>query len=78
MNSRSWRSNLDGVFRSRRCLVPMNSFYEWQQRATAKVTHYIKLSDPKMFACAGLWNRSVLADGNEIESFTILTCEPTN
>lgn len=63
------------ALRERRCLVPMNGFYEWQQRAKAKVRHYIKLRDPSMFAVAGLWSASRLLDGRRVRSFTILTCE---
>jgi putative SOS response-associated peptidase YedK len=63
------------ALRERRCLVPMNGFYEWQQRAKMKIRHYIKLRDPRMFACAGLWSVSKLLDGRRLASFTILTCE---
>ena len=43
-------------FRRKRCLVPADGFYEWQQAADAKVPHYICRQDRKVFAFAGLWD----------------------
>ncbi len=62
-------------FRSRRCLIPADGFYEWQKRLSGKQPYYFNMKDGKVFALAGLWDewRQV---GNGLESCTILTTEP--
>ena len=44
------------AFRHRRCLVPVDGFYEWQQRET-RIPYHIRMSDTAVFAFAGLWER---------------------
>lgn len=82
INARAETVATNGYFRSafrrRRCLVPMNGFYEWAQLPTGKVPHFIHLLNEELFAAAGLyewWNSS---DGSEIQSFTIITFEPND
>src|SRR5690349_6480467 len=47
--------------RRRRCLIPTDGFYEWQQSATGgkskKQPFYIHRPDNRPFAFAGLWER---------------------
>ncbi|WP_298721124.1 SOS response-associated peptidase [uncultured Ferrovibrio sp.] len=61
------------AFRQRRCLVPADSFYEWQaiEGHKAKQPWRIGLKGGGLFAFAGLW-QSEAAFGNA-ECFTILT-----
>lgn len=64
------------AFKQRRCLVPVDGFYEWQ--ATGKKTkqpHLIRLKDGRPFALAGLWEQWTAPDGELVESFTILTTD---
>lgn len=62
---------------TRRCLVPMRGFYEWQPAGARKVRHFIHMKDEPVFACAGLWDRWGAPDGaSALESFTIIVCEP--
>ena len=44
------------AFRHRRCLVPADGFYEWQQRGT-RIPYHICMPDRSVFAFAGLWER---------------------
>ncbi|KPJ91877.1 MAG: hypothetical protein AMS18_08490, partial [Gemmatimonas sp. SG8_17] len=62
-------------FKSRRCLIPADGFYEWQKRASGKQPYYFKMNDGKVFAFAGLWDEWWRA-GTSLESCTILTTEP--
>lgn len=66
------------AFRQRRCLVLADGFYEWQQQEDKKQKQpfYFRLSDGQPFAFAGLWEHWKGADGEEIESCTLLTTEP--
>jgi putative SOS response-associated peptidase YedK len=44
-----------GAFQRRRCLVPVDNFYEWKKTATAKQPYAIALADPGLMTLAGLW-----------------------
>ena len=64
------------AYKYRRCLVPVNEFYEWQALPTGKQPHYITVQNVGVIAFTGLWERwTVKASGEVIDSFTILTCE---
>lgn len=64
------------AFRSRRCLVPADGFFEWSGAARARRAHYFTLADGSPFAFAGLWDRWLAPDGSELDSCTILTTGP--
>ena len=59
---------------SKRCLVPADGFYEWQQD-TVKQPFRIFIKDNPIFSMAGLWERWKSPEGNIIESFNIITTE---
>jgi putative SOS response-associated peptidase YedK len=62
------------AFRWRRCLVAVDGFYEWQRRGKApSAPFFVRRSDHRPFALAGLWSRWVSSDGEVIESCAILT-----
>lgn len=54
------------AFRKRRCLIPADGFYEWQQSASGakgkKQPFYIHRPDGEPFAFAGLWERWTAKD----------------
>lgn len=59
---------------ARRCLVPVDAFYEWETLGKVKQPHAFAMTDRRPFALGALWEwwkdpRS----GEEIRSFTILT-----
>lgn len=60
----------------RRCLVPFSWFYEWDQRTKPKQPWRVLPVDAPMLVMAGLWEPSRRADGEHIESFTIVTTGP--
>lgn len=43
------------AWRSRRCLIPADGFYEWQSIGRSKYPWYFRLREPRPFAFAGLW-----------------------
>ncbi len=61
----------------RRCLVPMDGYYEWKKHGGQKTPYRIKLRDQEIFAAAGLWATWKSPEGEWIKSFTILTQEPS-
>jgi putative SOS response-associated peptidase YedK len=64
------------AFESRRCLIPADGFYEWQQTPRGKQPYRIVLATGELFAFAGLWERWRSPDGESIESCCIVTCPP--
>lgn len=62
---------------SKRCLVPADGFYEWQQDA-GKQPYRIFVKNNPIFSMAGLWERWESPEGVVIESFNIITTEANN
>ena len=61
------------AFKYRRCLFPMDGFYEWSGGKGERQPHYISASDDQPFAVAGLWENWMGVDGSEMESAVIIT-----
>jgi putative SOS response-associated peptidase YedK len=65
------------AFRQRRCLVPVDSFYEWKKTATGKQPYAIGLKGGGLMALAGLWESwRAPSSGERVRSFAIVTSEP--
>lgn len=60
-------------FRSRRCLIPADGFYEWKRNGKTKQPFCFEVADGQLFAFAGLWDRWTDPQGQAVESCTILT-----
>ncbi|PAV28099.1 hypothetical protein CIL05_18500 [Virgibacillus profundi] len=56
----------------KRCLIVADSFYEWKKTDQEKQPKRIELTDRKLFAFAGLWDKWVDED-KELFTCTILT-----
>ena len=63
------------AFRYKRCLIPADGFYEWRAAGRFKQPYVLRPSDGRPMALAGLWEHWQDADGNELESCTILVRE---
>lgn len=64
------------LFRSRRCLIPADGFYEWQKTTgRSKQPYFISLREERPFAFAGLWDRWEDPESSVVESCTILTTD---
>jgi putative SOS response-associated peptidase YedK len=62
------------AYQKRRCLVPLNAFYEWSGEPGAKLKWRIELKGEPLFALAGLWEWwKEPATGRGIETYTIVT-----
>jgi len=82
------------AYESRRCLVPVDGFYEWVKRGEGKQPYRVAFEDDRPFAVAGLWERweeptrqtglgefgtAGANDESAVhETFTIITTEPNN
>jgi len=64
------------AYQRRRCLVPVDSYYEWAKTPTGKQPFAIALADHGIMALAGLWENWRSPSGERVRSFTIITCPP--
>lgn len=64
------------AFRSRRCLIPADGFYEWKRQSKERQPIYYSLKEREIFAFAGLWDRWRGPNGLSLDSCTILTTKP--
>lgn len=63
-------------FRQRRCLVLADGFYEWKKEEKVKQPYYIRMTDDRPFAFAGLWDSWNNTTGQNLETCTLLTTIP--
>jgi putative SOS response-associated peptidase YedK len=64
------------AFRTRRCLVPADGFYEWRRSGSQRQPVRFSLPDGGVFALAGLWAPTTLPDSGTLGSCVVLTTEP--
>jgi putative SOS response-associated peptidase YedK len=72
------RSPLFGeAYRRRRCLVPVDAFYEWRRTADGtRVPHAIRRSDGRPLALAAIWAGARSPSGEVRRTFAIVTGRP--
>lgn len=63
-------------FRSQRCLIPADGFFEWKKTEGSKTPCYIRMKSGKPFAFAGLWEKWSPQGQDPIHSCTIITTSP--
>jgi putative SOS response-associated peptidase YedK len=63
------------AFRTRRCLIPVDGFYEWRKGVGSEPSRpfHFHLPDGGVMALAGLWERWTDSAGGRVGTFTILT-----
>src|SRR5215469_8100932 len=64
------------AFQGRRCLVPVDNFYEWKKTENGKQPYAIALADRGLMALAGLWENWRSSAGEWVRSFAIITTTP--
>jgi putative SOS response-associated peptidase YedK len=62
------------AFKSRRCLIPADGFFEWQKAGSKKQPYYVTLRGGGPFAFAGLWERWHDEEG-DVQSCSIVTTD---
>lgn len=61
-------------FKTKRCLIPADGFYEWKKQGKEKTPYYFKMKNSSPFAFAGLWDTWInKEDTKTIDSCTIIT-----
>lgn len=64
------------LLKRRRCLVPCDGFYEWQQSPSGKQPFMIRLASGEPFFFAGLYDIWHEGEPDQLATYTIITCEP--
>jgi putative SOS response-associated peptidase YedK len=63
-------------FKSKRCLIPVKGFFEWQHDGSRKIPYYIYHSTENIFSIAGLFDEWTETNTGEIFStFTLITTD---
>ena len=63
-----------GALERRRCLVPVDGFYEWEKLPDGRrQPYFVVAADGAPMALAGLWDRWVPPDGDALVTCTIVT-----
>ena len=64
------------AFKSRRCLIVADGFYEWRKEGKLKTPMRIVLRSGQPFGFAGLWETWRSPEGQPVQSCTIITTIP--
>jgi putative SOS response-associated peptidase YedK len=62
-----------GLTKVKRCIVPINGFYEWQKTDGRKQPYYISAEDGELWGLAGLYDLTHDEENDAAGSFTIVT-----
>jgi putative SOS response-associated peptidase YedK len=81
INARAETAHLRPSFaesiRQRRCVVPVDGFYEWRQAGQSSEPFYLSRRDGAPLSLAGIW-RTAEGRTGPVDCFTILTTEPND
>ena len=67
------------AFEKRRCLIPVDGFYEWKKVLGKKIPHSISMRNDSPFVFAGLWEGwKDPANDEWLRTCTIITGEPND
>ena len=67
------KATYKNTFQKKRCLVPMDGFYEWKKEGKDKIPHRIITTDQEIFSVAGMWESWKNPTGHTIHTFTVIT-----
>jgi putative SOS response-associated peptidase YedK len=63
-------------FSSKRCIVPVRGFYEWQHLGKKKIPWYICRADNDVMSLAGLWSEWMESStGLPVSTFSVITTD---
>jgi len=64
------------AIKTQRCIVPASGYYEWKMEGKEKVPYLFRLKEEELFGFAGLYEHWHDGQGNELDTFTIITTSP--
>ena len=60
-------------FIRRKCVIPINGYYEWKNNGNQKIPYFIQLGDGELIYLAGIWRKEFKGE-KKVRVFSILTC----
>ena len=60
-------------FTKRKCIIPINGYYEWKNNGNQKIPYFIQLGDGELIYLAGIWRKELKGD-KKVRVFSIITC----
>ena len=64
-------------FLKRKCIIPINGYYEWKTENNDKIPYYIQLGDGELIFLAGIWRKEII-NNQKTRVFCIITKEASN
>ena len=62
-------------FRSRRCIILADGYYEWLKSGGGRQPYLVTLQDDSVFGFAGIWDSSGSAQASSLQSCAVLTSD---
>jgi putative SOS response-associated peptidase YedK len=72
------KPSFKNAFQKRRCLIPVDGFYEWQKLGKVKKPLRFSLQSGEPFGLAGLYETWISPEKESIHTCTIITTEPND
>jgi putative SOS response-associated peptidase YedK len=70
------KPSFSSSFRSKRCIIPVRGFYEWQHVGKDRIPWYIYHAEDEIFTLAGLYSEWTPPGSTEaLETFSIITTD---
>jgi putative SOS response-associated peptidase YedK len=70
------KPSFSSSFKSKRCIIPVKGFFEWQHVGREKIPWYIYCLNDEIFSIAGLYSEWVqINTGETISTFSIITTD---
>jgi putative SOS response-associated peptidase YedK len=70
------KPSFSSSFRSKRCIIPVRGFFEWQHLEKSKRPWYIYSSDNEIISIAGLYSEWMqISTGETVNTFSIITTD---
>ena len=69
------KSSFKDLIINRRCIIPISSYFEWEEVNGKKIKHEIKESENKISSLAGIYQMIEKYNGEKEFEFTILTTD---
>jgi putative SOS response-associated peptidase YedK len=63
------------AFKRRRCLIPVDGWYEWKEEGGRKQPYFLHLGENELASLAGVWEEWISPDGSPVESYAVITTE---
>jgi len=73
------KPSFNSPFKNRRCIIPVNGFFEWKKEGNSKTPYWIHAAEDEFLALAGIWDQwKDKQTGEIITSTAIITTEPND